>query len=136
MKRVLITLVFVLLASCSAAPEHENEASIMVNNLYNALQQHHWKQVPNMYGKKFYESHSRDGWLKKLKSVQQKLGPMQGRTLIFKRKDPRFHYDVYMYSYRVKYAKGESTDIITLFQDVNGGKLSIVGHMIKMRPGA
>jgi len=127
---------FVILGACSAAPKHEDEASAMVNNLYTALQQQHWNQALDMYGQKFYASHSRKAWLEKLKSIQQKLGPMQGRTLIFKRKDPRFRYDVYMFSYQVKYAKGESADMITLFQDVNGGPLTIVGHTIKMHGGA
>ncbi|MDQ6960013.1 MAG: hypothetical protein Q9M27_03200 [Mariprofundaceae bacterium] len=136
MRRSWMTLFFLVLVACSAAPQHEDEASAMVNNLYTALQQQHWNQALGMYGKKFYESHPREEWLKELKSVQQKLGPMQGRTLVFKRKDPRFHYDVYMFSYRVKYTKGESTDILTLFQDVSGGKLTLVGHKIKMHGGA
>jgi len=125
----------ILLGACSAAPQHEDKASALVNKLYTALQQQHWNEALAMYGKKFYASHPRDAWLKELKSVQLELGPMQGRTLVFKRKDPRFHYDVYMFSYRVKYAKGESTDILTLFQDVNGGKLTLVGHTMKMHGG-
>ncbi len=135
MKRIWVIMFFMLLGACSAAPRNEDEASKMVNKLYTSLQHQNWDQALAMYGKKFYESHPRDEWLEKLKSIQKKLGPMQGRTLIFKRKDPRFHYDVYMFSYRVKYARGESSDIITLFQDVNGGKLTIVGHTIKMRSG-
>jgi len=135
MKRAWMILSFIALAACSAAPQHEDEASVMVDHLYTALQQQHWNQALGIYGKKFYESHSHDAWLKELKSVQEKLGPMQGRTLIFKRKDPRFHYDVYMFSYRVKYAKGESTDILTVFQNVNGGELTLVGHKIKMHGG-
>jgi len=138
MKRTCVAILFVVLGACSAAPQHQDEASSMVDKLYTALQQQHWNQALDMYDKKFYAVHSRDAWLKELKSVQQKLGPMQGRTLIFKRKDPRFHYDVYMFSYRVKYAKGESTVVITLFQPetLAGGPLTIVGHMIKIHDGA
>jgi len=136
MRRAWVAIFLIVLGACSAAPQHEDEATNMVNKLYTSLQQQHWNEALAMYDKKFYASHSRDAWLKKLKSVQQELGPMQGRTLVFKRKDPRFHYDVYMFSYRVKYTKGESTDIITLFQDVNGGKLTVVGHTIKMHGGA
>ncbi len=135
MKRAWMVIIFLTLGACSAAPQHEDEATNMVDKLYTSLQQQHWNEALAMYGKKFYESHLRDEWLAKLKSIQKKLGPMQKRTLIFSRKDPRFHYDVYMFSYRVKYAKGESTDILTLFQDVNGGTLTIVGHIIKINGG-
>ncbi len=129
----VVALLLMMLAGCSSAPQHEDQAAAMVNKLYTALQQQQWNQALDMYGKKFYGGHSRDAWLKKLKSIQQKLGPMQGRTLIFKSKDPRFHYDAYIFSYRVKYARGESTDIITLFQDVNGGDLALVGHKITVK---
>jgi len=135
MRRAWITILFVMLGACSAAPQHEGEAAALVDKLYTSLQQQHWNEALAMYDKKFYASHPRDAWLKKLQSVQQELGPMQGRTLTFKRKDPRFHYDVYMFSYRVTYAKGQSTDVITLFQDVTGGKLTLVGHTIKIHGG-
>jgi len=136
MKHICMAVLLIVLGACSSAPQHENEASVLVEKLYTALQQQHWNEALAMYGKKFYEGHSRDAWLNELQSIQKKLGPMQGRTLIFKRKDPRFHYDVYMFSYRVKYARGESTDIITLFQPatMTGGKLTIVGHKIKIHP--
>lgn len=133
MKRVCMAVLLIVLGACSAAPPHKDEASVMVNNLYAALQQQHWDEALSMYGKQFYAGHSRDMWMKKLESIQQKLGSMQGRTLIFEQKDPRFHYDVYVFSYRVKYTKGETTDVITIFQDVNGGELTIVGHKIKTK---
>jgi len=135
MRKIWIALLFVVLAGCSAAPQHEDEASAMVDKLYAALQQQHWSEALDMYGKQFYAGRSRDAWLKELKSIQQQLGAMQGRKLIFKRKDPRFHYDVYIFSYRVHYARGESTDVVTLFQDVSGGDLTIVGHKITLKQG-
>ncbi len=132
MRRVGMAVFLIMLGACSAAPRNEVKASVLVNKLYTALQHQRWNEAISLYGRKFYEGHSRSEWLAKLKSIQKELGPMQGRTLIFKRKDPRFHYDVYMFSWHVKYAHGESHDIITLFQDVNGGKLMIVGHTIKI----
>ncbi len=128
-------LLLLILAGCSAAPQHEDEAAAMVNKLYAALQQQHWNAALDMYGKQFYAGHQRDAWARQLKSIQQKLGPMQGRQLIFKRKDPRFHYDVYIFSYRVAFARGESTDVVTVYQDVSGGDLAIVGHKITLKAG-
>lgn len=132
MRHACIAVLFIVLGACSAAPQHQDEAAKMVDRLYTLLQQQHWNEAADMYGKQFYAGHARDVWVKKLQSIQRKLGTIEGRTLLFKHKDPRFHYDVYVFSYRVKYAKGESTDVVTLFQDVTGGALSIVGHKITL----
>jgi len=120
-----------LLSGCITRADQQVEAQQMVHQLYTALQQQDWDTALSLYGKQFYSGGmSRKMWRKRLIHLQQTLGPMKDRSLIFSQHDPRFRYDAYIFSYHVHYAKGSTKDIITIYNPVDGNQLHIVGHKI------
>ncbi len=134
MKRFTIIGVAVtalMLSACLATTDRQADAGKMVDRLYSALQQQDWNTALSLYGKQFYSSGmSREIWRKKLISLQQTMGPIESRTLVFSQHDPRFRYDAYIFSYRVKYARASTRETITIYKPVSGEQLHIVGHKI------
>jgi len=124
-----VLLCGMVVAGCYDANQ-QGEAAGMVDMLYASIDKGDWNRALSLYGRRFYQQQSREAWKKELQSLHDELGPIQQRTLEFAQRDAKYRYDAYIFGFNVRYARGKTKDIITIYRAVDGKGLHIVAHKI------
>lgn len=130
-KKPLLSLaLFLVLPACLIQAGDEAKAQAMVDRLYRALEARDWDAALALYGTEFFRQTSPEAWRARLADLQSRLGPIQGRELIFKQKDAKFRYDAYIFAYLVRYKHGKTEETLTIFKPVDAEEMAIVAHHI------
>ena len=135
---VLITLLTMLLFACdnsdrgantSTNPEVAKQAAALLDAIKIADYELAIKQYPDS----FFVKQTREGWKKKLKTLNEERGTMRSYELKRSQADTRFSGKFFILEYMVVHEGNKRVNhIITLIAPVMGGAIKLIGH--KMTP--
>ncbi len=101
--------------------------------LLDALKAGDYEQAINQYPQSFFVKLTREGWKKKLKTLNEERGSMQSYELKKSQADTRFSGKFFILEYMMVHEGNKRVNhIITLIAPVTGGDIKLVGH--KMTP--
>ena len=118
---------------CSAGASKQ-AAEATASKYFQALSQKDWDTAVSLYAPEFFEKTPKKQWREMLANLGEKLGEYQSHQL------QNWQYQshtgtggsrrVTVLTYRVRYAKGEATEVFTFLGGGDGEQLQIAGHQI------
>jgi len=126
---LLLVICAASFAGCSL-PEKRMRVERFLAGHYDAVRQRDTEGILSMYGEQFFAATPREVWREKLSAVERELGPMQSFELRGWNLEALPNGDAYTFVYRVRYARQEAEEKLTVHQPPGGGALRIVGHLI------
>jgi len=129
---VLLSYFSLLVVACESQNAQTNEQLDELSKQYFVdLQANNLDQVLDYYSDEFFNLHPKPVWRERLKKLLEKFGPIDVISLANKQADTRFSGKFFIYQYNTIHGKKRIKHILTWVLPVDGGKLKLVGHMIK-----
>jgi len=129
---VLLSYFSLLVIACDSQNAITNEQLDALSRQYFVdLQANNLDQVLEYYADDFFKLHPKPVWRDRLNKLLEKFGPIDVISLANKQADTRFSGKFFIYQYNTIHGKKRIKHILTWVLPVDGGKLKLVGHMIK-----
>ncbi|OIO69539.1 MAG: hypothetical protein CO186_10230 [Zetaproteobacteria bacterium CG_4_9_14_3_um_filter_49_83] len=131
---VAVGLCFALpiaLGACSYAANEQPAADQLVQRLHQNVKTQDFEAMTELYDESFFKAQDRQAWQKKWQGFAQQFGTLEEIRPIFSQRDARYRGDYYIYGFKLVFARGSLHETISVFKGIEGGSLSIMGHVVE-----
>lgn len=120
-----------VLAGCDKPQASTEHVKGLAEKYWQAVQQANFDEALTFYGKGFFEAQPESAWKARLQEVQAKLGPLKTWRLKDTQINTMFSGRQYMFKFINAYEKGNATETLVFFQQVNEEDVKILAHQIE-----